>query len=232
MFSKLSTALVLALAVVGEASRHRYGHHAHHRRALNTTSTAIATDPTTQLMTTSTVYTTQEYTITTCAPTVKDCPAESKTEVTVVTATTAAYTTVCPVTTTEVPTSIIPSETASASSSAAASVYSSASEIAPVSSSAAATVQSSIVEIAPATSSAAAITSSPAVPLSTGSPGSSSAAAGTDYTTSMFVSNSTLTYTLGSGSSTTVVTTTVQRTSTRTVYQVSLNPRNPQRFKF
>ncbi|MCJ1410680.1 hypothetical protein MMC19_004766 [Ptychographa xylographoides] len=44
---------------------------------------------------TSTVYTTQEITITSCAPTVVSCPAESTV---ITTVTVAAYTTVCPLT--------------------------------------------------------------------------------------------------------------------------------------
>ncbi|OJJ75921.1 hypothetical protein ASPBRDRAFT_26444 [Aspergillus brasiliensis CBS 101740] len=58
--------------------------------AADTTST-----PTPVRMTTSTVYTTKEVTITSCAPTVTNCPANS---VTVVTSTIAVSTTVCPVT--------------------------------------------------------------------------------------------------------------------------------------
>ena len=63
-------------------------------------------------------------------------------------------------------------------------------------------------------------------PMTTGSPLSSTEAATSGYTTSMVVSNSTLTYTLGSGSSTTVVTTTVQFTSTETLYSVCLPSRS------
>lgn len=50
------------------------------------------------LLTTSTVFTTQLRTITSCAPTVTNCPAES---VKVVTDTIALYTTICPVTATQ-----------------------------------------------------------------------------------------------------------------------------------
>ncbi|MCJ1417245.1 hypothetical protein MMC32_003587 [Xylographa parallela] len=55
-----------------------------------------------QNYTTSTVYTTQEITITSCAPTITNCPAESTVLTTI---TVAAYTTICPVTATAVPTS-------------------------------------------------------------------------------------------------------------------------------
>ncbi|THC89064.1 hypothetical protein EYZ11_011491 [Aspergillus tanneri] len=56
-------------------------------------------------MTTSTVYTTSEFTITSCAPTVTNCPADSTT---VVTSTIAVSTTVCPVTETESETGNVP----------------------------------------------------------------------------------------------------------------------------
>ncbi|MCJ1319020.1 hypothetical protein MMC15_004352 [Xylographa vitiligo] len=55
-----------------------------------------------QNYTTSTVYTTQEITITSCAPTITNCPAESTVLTTI---TVAAYTTICPVTATMVPSS-------------------------------------------------------------------------------------------------------------------------------
>ncbi|MCJ1435601.1 hypothetical protein MMC27_004975 [Xylographa pallens] len=55
-----------------------------------------------QNYTTSTVYTTQEITVTSCAPTITNCPAESTVLTTI---TVAAYTTICPVTATMVPTS-------------------------------------------------------------------------------------------------------------------------------
>ncbi|GLB11976.1 hypothetical protein AtubIFM57258_009253 [Aspergillus tubingensis] len=56
---------------------------------------ATTSAPTPVRMTTSTVYSTKEVTITSCAPTVTNCPANS---VTVVTSTIAVSTTVCPVT--------------------------------------------------------------------------------------------------------------------------------------
>ncbi|EEA27049.1 hypothetical protein TMatcc_004671 [Talaromyces marneffei ATCC 18224] len=58
---------------------------------------AVSTAPV-QSFSTSTVFTTTEVTITSCAPTVTNCPAESKT---VVTQTIAISTTICPVTATE-----------------------------------------------------------------------------------------------------------------------------------
>ncbi|KAF9893129.1 hypothetical protein FE257_012540 [Aspergillus nanangensis] len=63
-----------------------------------TMTTPVPTTPV--QMTTSTVYTTSEVTITSCAPTVTNCPADSTT---VVTSTIAVSTTVCPVTSTETP---------------------------------------------------------------------------------------------------------------------------------
>ncbi|MCJ1390923.1 hypothetical protein MMC18_003784 [Xylographa bjoerkii] len=66
-----------------------------------------------QNYTTSTVYTTQEITITSCAPTITNCPAESTVLTTI---TVAAYTTICPVTATMMTTS-----TAAASSTIASS---------------------------------------------------------------------------------------------------------------
>ncbi|MCJ1280689.1 hypothetical protein MMC26_000006 [Xylographa opegraphella] len=57
-----------------------------------------------QNYTTSTVYTTQEITVTSCAPTITNCPAESTVLTTI---TVAAYTTICPVTATMVPTTAV-----------------------------------------------------------------------------------------------------------------------------
>ncbi|MCJ1405762.1 hypothetical protein MMC11_008992 [Xylographa trunciseda] len=74
-----------------------------------------------QNYTTSTVYTTQEITITSCAPTITNCPAESTVLTTI---TVAAYTTICPVTATMVPTSAAaPSFISSVIASSAAPTY-------------------------------------------------------------------------------------------------------------
>ncbi|PHH50452.1 hypothetical protein CFIMG_007422RA00001 [Ceratocystis fimbriata CBS 114723] len=59
---------------------------------------------TTEYMKTSTIFTTQIKTITSCAPTVTDCPAAEKTSVLVVTDTVILSTTICPVTETRVAT--------------------------------------------------------------------------------------------------------------------------------
>ncbi|MCJ1246090.1 hypothetical protein MMC30_003294 [Trapelia coarctata] len=57
------------------------------------------------------------------------------------------------------------------------------------------------------------------VPLSTGSPSQPSmTAAGDSFSTSTFVDTATVTYTMGSGSSTTVLTTVVHLTSTQTIF--------------
>ena len=74
-----------------------------------------------QNYTTSTVYTTQEITITSCAPTITNCPAESTVLTTV---TVAAYTTICPVTAGMMTTSAAaPSYSSSVIASSAAPTY-------------------------------------------------------------------------------------------------------------
>jgi len=192
MFRKLSVAFIAALAAAGEAHNH-LGHHYHRRQYGNETAGPVSAS-----MTTSTVYSTQEITITSCAPTVTNCPAESTT---VVTSVIAVSTTVCPVTATGISSSAVAAPIG-ASSSAALGTSPSSSAI------------------------AAPIGGSSSVPLGT-APYSSSQAAGPTETAgspspgTTRVSNSTLTYTLGSGSSTTVVTTTIQHTSTETNYIVS-----------
>lgn len=172
MFSKLSVIFVAALAAAGEAHNH-LGYQHHRRQYGNETA-----GPASASMITSTVYSTQEITITSCAPTVTNCPAKSTT---VITSVIAVSTTVGPV-----------QATASSSSSAV---------------------------VAP-------IGGSRSVPLGTAPAGSiqpvsPAETSGSSVQVTTRVSNATLTYVLGSGSSTTVVTTTVQRTSTETLYSVS-----------
>jgi hypothetical protein len=167
MFSKLSVIFVAALAAAGEAHNHR-------RQYANETA-----DPASASMTTSTVYSTQEITITSCAPTVTNCPAKS---ISVLTSVVAVSTTVVPVKATASP-------------------------------------SSSVV--------AAALGGSSSVPLGTAPAGSSPSASsievgGSSAPVTTRVSNATLTYTLGLGSSSTVITTTVHRTSTETLYSVSI----------
>ncbi|MCJ1388840.1 hypothetical protein MMC18_001690 [Xylographa bjoerkii] len=221
MSSKLSVFLVaVGLAALGQAASHNNHAHLHHRRQANETSSAG------DILVTSTVYTTQEITITSCAPTVTDCPAEESTHTTVTTVTVAAYTTICPVTMSlspySSPAAPIPGSLSSLISTAAATAvptYGAApigtapipasSESAPSSSTVAGSASSTTAEVVP-----------PNMPLGTGSPSSSTAE--TDiFSTSTYVSDSTLTYTLGAGSSTTIVTTVVQFTSTETLYSTA-----------
>ena len=165
-FSKLSVVFFAALA--SASNGHFHGRHHHFGRRQYGNETGISGPR----MTTSTVYETQTFTITSCAPTVTDCPAESTK---VVTSVVAVSTTVCPVT--------------------EAGGY------------AASTPPSSIV-----------------APISTGVYSSEGAVAASAPTESVVtkVTNTTLTYTLGSGSSTTIVTTTIQHTSTETLTKVNI----------
>ncbi|KAI9801276.1 MAG: hypothetical protein M1833_002846 [Piccolia ochrophora] len=80
IFSNLSAAVALALATSSLASHHQG--HVHRRNDNETVS-----------LTTSTLYSTQVYTVTSCAPTVTDCPEGPHVE----TKTIAIGTTVCPV---------------------------------------------------------------------------------------------------------------------------------------
>ena len=201
MLSKLSLAFVAALATLSQSKSH-YGHH--HRRAYGNSTLSAS-----ELSTTSTVFSTHTYTTTTCAPTVADCPLRSRTVVSVVTSVVELYTTVCPVTATQSSGSFAGGYSASSGSSYGPAPTGSA----PASSSPTAGGISA--------SSSPPVYGSSSVPLSTGSPSSvvSPFSGESSFTT---VSNTTLTYTLGSGSSTTVVTTTIQHTSTETDISVSL----------
>ncbi|MCJ1403487.1 hypothetical protein MMC11_006710 [Xylographa trunciseda] len=215
MFSNISVFLVAGLAALSHAASHNNHAYLHHRRQANDTSSAG------DILVTSTVYTTQEITITSCAPTVTDCPVEESTYTAVTTVTVAAYTTICPVTMSlspySSPAAPIPGSLSSLISTAAATAVPSygtapipaSSGTAPFSLNAAGSASSTTAAVVP-----------PNVPLSTGSPGSP--AAETDvFSTSTYVSDSTLTYTLGAGSSTTIVTTVIQVTSTETLYSTA-----------
>ncbi|GIJ87917.1 hypothetical protein Asppvi_006830 [Aspergillus pseudoviridinutans] len=107
-----------------ESSSTPTSHHAHSTPlpsssdVVPTSSSAGITTPvpvsTPVKWTTSTVYTTSEITITSCAPTVTNCPANS---ISVITSTIAVSTTVCPVTATETASVSLPSSVAAGSSS-------------------------------------------------------------------------------------------------------------------
>jgi hypothetical protein len=84
--------LTFLAALVSAEHLHQRPHHFHHRRHLNVTSTSV------EESTTLTVFQTLVRTVTSCAPTVTNCPARSATEVGVVTEIIALTTTVCPVT--------------------------------------------------------------------------------------------------------------------------------------
>ncbi|MCJ1380573.1 hypothetical protein MMC17_003681 [Xylographa soralifera] len=221
MFARFSVLLVAGLVALSQATSHNNHAHLHHRRQTNGTSSAG------DVLVTSTVYTTQEITITSCASTVTDCPAEESTHTTVTTVTVAAYTTICPVTMSLSPYSspVVPvpgslSSLISTAAATAAPTYGTApigtapmpvsSGSVPSSSYAAGSASSTTAEVVP-----------PNVPLSTGSPSSSTATDTDVFSTSTYVSDSTLTYTLGTGSSTTVVTTVIQVTSTETLYSTA-----------
>jgi hypothetical protein len=165
-FSKLS--VVFFAALVSASNGHFHGRHHHFGRRQYGNETGISGPQ----MTISTIYETQTFTITSCAPTVTDCPAESTK---LVTSIVAVSTTVCPVT--------------------EAGGY------------AASTPPSSIV-----------------APISTGVYPSEATVAPSTPVESVVtkVTNTTLTYTLGSGSSTTIVTTTIQHTSTETITKVNI----------
>ena len=165
-FSKLSVVFFAALA--SASNNHFHGRHHHFGRRQYGNETGISGPQ----MTISTIYETQTFTITSCAPTVTDCPAESTK---VVTSVVAVSTTVCPVT--------------------EAGGY------------AVSTPPSSIV-----------------APISTGVYTSEATVAPSAPAESVVtkVTNTTLTYTLGSGSSTTIVTTTIQHTSTETITKVNI----------
>jgi len=168
----LSTVSALFFASLATAQHH----HFHHRRQYNTTASALGEQ------TTLTVYATTIHTVTSCAATVTDCPANPHlaTSEMVVTDTIALTTTVCPV-----------AEASSASSAILAAATSSA---------------LGAVSVPP---------SYPTVPLSTGasSPVVTSAPGSPE-------SSVVLTYTLGAGTSTTIVTTTIRHYSTVTEYAV------------
>ena len=183
-FSKLS---VVFAALTSASNGHFHGHHHHFGRRQYGNETGISGPR----MTISTIYETQTFTITSCAPTVTNCPAESTK---LVTSIVAVSTTVCPVTEAE----------GYAASTPPSSI------VAPISTgvySAVSTPSSSIV-----------------APISTGvysseAPVATSAPAESVVTK---ITNTTLTYTLGSGSSTTIVTTTIQHTSTETIIKVNI----------
>ncbi|KAG4442262.1 hypothetical protein IFR05_002253 [Cadophora sp. M221] len=182
-------------AAVASASQH-VPQHFHQRRQYN------ASVPSTTL----TVYATEVYTITSCAATVTDCPADQSTSEQVITSTVAAYTTVCPV---------------AEASSASKAVLSSYSALA------------SSTAKGPVTTPKG--TGYPTKPYPTGETETTpSAPIGTGFTTKGEVVYPTasgsesvvLTYTLGSGTSTTVVTTTIKHTQTATVY--ATKPGSPE----
>jgi len=162
--------------------------HFHHRRQLN------GTEPQTTL----TVTATSVHTITSCAATVTNCPAKNQQSAgVVVTEVVTIATTVCPV-----------AEAGAVSS----KVISSAANQAAV------TGGSIVVPTGTATAGAnsgAATSNAPAVPLSTGIP------VGNGNVVSVPVNpeqDTTITYTLGQGTSTRLVTTTIKKSSTATVY--------------
>jgi hypothetical protein len=84
MFSKAAVVAVAALATVGEARLH----HRHEARS------AVRANTTAPVMTTSTIYSSKIVTVTSCASSVKDCPSKSTV---LSTSIIAVGTTVCPV---------------------------------------------------------------------------------------------------------------------------------------
>lgn len=185
---------VTALGMLASvASAHSPLQHLHFPRA-NTTA------PDGQ-QTTLTVIATQVKTITSCAPTVTNCPAdkskiaslpESQRATVVVTETVVLSTTVCPVT---------------EASSISASIINKASSQLPVATSAP-SIRTTAIH--------------PSIPLTTGGPGAptSKANAGSlppGVTTTDIITSKTLTMTLGTGTDTSVITTTVRSTLKKTV---------------
>ena len=228
MLSSIIVIIVTVLAAVGHANRYQHAQF-HPRRQLNGTNAAGDT------LVTSTVYTTQEITITACAPTVSGCPAEESTHTIITTVTVPAYTTICPITMSlspySSPAAPIPGSLSSLISTAAATAIP-GSGTAPLSSYTGSPPNgnnpSSANAASPASSSASGTapvyaTATTGVPLGTGSPSTSNTAGVSDNTlnTVTYVNNSTLTYTMGTGPSATVVTTIVQFTSTKTLFSVS-----------
>lgn len=159
LITKLSVAIA-ALATVASAHSRRHAHMARQYQYGNaTTAYAYPTGATAGSpidWTTSTIYSTATFTVTSCAPTITQCPAHSTR---VVTSVIAVSTTVCP------KSDVVPSSAVN--------------------------------------------------PVGTGVPANPSSVASVDTTPiATRVTNTTLTYTLGTGSSTTVITTTIQRTLT------------------
>jgi hypothetical protein len=173
-----------ALTTLTEASQWHYRGAGHHHRRDNMTGSGL---------TTAVVYTYETHTITSCAPTVSSCPARSTI---LVTSTIAAYTTICPI--------------------AEASSYGLPSGAAPTASPAPASSSANMAEAATSSSSAPYWSVPYSVPYSipgTGSPPMRTPQAAAPSAAG-YSSNIVLTYTLGSGSSSTVVTTTVAMTAT------------------
>lgn len=216
---QLTGALSLAFAAVAAASPNA-PYQFERRQYSNSSASVDAAAVTPSQFTTSTVYATQLHTITSCAPEVTNCPARSGTPA-VVTSIVAISTTVCPVTATETPAAGTPS-LSSAVEGGAENPYATPSP--------SSTVDGGAQAPYPTPSAPVSAESVPSVPLGTGasapSPSSDvqaeTAPAGETPTVVTKTSDSTLTYTLGTGSSTTVVTTTIKHTSTETLYSVSL----------
>ncbi|MCJ1473126.1 hypothetical protein MMC13_001777 [Lambiella insularis] len=220
MFNSLSLVLVVALAAVAQANSYNHGRFHHRRQANGTMSGGDA-------MVTSTVYTTLEITVPGCAPTVVSCPVSESTHASVTTVTVDVYTTICPLSYSLSPFSSpavpIPASLTSLVSMVAATALPSFGTApigtAPVTATSTAapfpngsgTISLPVGTGGPSSANAA----GSAYSLSTGVPGSAAAPAGA--TTSVVTGNSTLTYTLGAGASTTIVTTTIKFTSTETI---------------
>ncbi|KAJ6441834.1 kinase-like domain [Purpureocillium lavendulum] len=188
---KSAIATMGMLAAAASASSH-HPRHLHFPRANNTAE-----------QTTLTVIATQIHTVTSCAPTVTNCPAHSsgmsnlpETDKTtfVVTDTVTLATTVCPVT---------------EASSVSASIISQAT--------------SSALPIQTSQASIRTTEIHPSVPLSTGVPGATTSKAdatlppGMTTTTTDVVTSKTLTMTLGTGTDASVVTTTIHSTVQQTI---------------
>lgn len=180
-------------AAVASASQH-VPQHFHQRRQYNSSVPS----------TTLTVYATNVYTVTSCAASVTDCPADQSTSEQVITSTVAAYTTVCPI-----------AEAASASSAVLSSYSAAASSTAK---GAVSTPAGYPTKPYPTGESG----TTPSAPMGTGFTTKGEVI----YPTASGSESVVLTYTLGSGTSTTVVTTTIKHTQTATVY--ATKPGSPE----
>lgn len=181
-------------------------HHPHIKGRQITNSTSSLLSGTANKLVTSTVFTTSISTILGCATSVLHCPAEQATHINLVNVTIPAFTTICSASSGTVP---MPTGTG---------VLKFITEIvSPIPPSTAPGVGHGD----PAT--AASMTTAPAAAELNGTTAALSAAAQAHYSTSLAVSQGTFIYTMGIGSSATVITTTIDITSTITLYHVSFD---------